>query len=291
MSRTLAERAARALAPRMGRRGFLARTAMAGTALTAAPATYVLRPRSAYAAICNCNGSRCDCGSLCCDGSTEFCCTVTGMNRCPPGTLTGGWWKVDSSGYCGGGPGTTSTATTSAGPAAAGAAASAAAAARALAAAAPGARAATGSGGAPFRYGQCNQHVRCPAPSPAGGHLRAAVAARPDVHHRRASGQRHPQPPPALPHRLAVRQPRLGHGRRGRRPGAGLEHRPEHGRPDPGPHLHRRAGSGQHRRRPAPNRRGPGLHGRGHAPRVRPRGEERRTRPAPGVRLRHRPRW
>ena len=165
MSRTLAERAARALAPRMGRRGFLARTAMAGTALTAAPATYVLRPRSAYAAICNCNGSRCDCGSLCCDGYTEFCCTVTGMNRCPPGTLTGGWWKVDSSGYCGGGPRyyiDCNHQCGSCGCEGSGICSGSCSGARCSCA-----RGSCGNrkwGCTGFRYGQCNQHVRCLGP-------------------------------------------------------------------------------------------------------------------------------
>jgi hypothetical protein len=165
MSRTLAERAARALAPRMGRRGFLARTAMAGTALTAAPATYVLRPRSAYAAICNCSGSRCDCGSLCCDGYTEFCCTVTGMNRCPPGTLTGGWWKVDSSGYCGGGPRyyiDCNHQCGSCGCGGSGICSGSCSGARCSCA-----RGSCGNrkwGCTGFRYGQCNQHVRCLGP-------------------------------------------------------------------------------------------------------------------------------
>lgn len=92
------------LSRRTGRRGFLARSAVVGSAIAANPVTYALRPTTAYAAICNCNGSACDCGQLCCDGYTEFCCTLTGENKCPPGTLLGGWWKVDGSGFCGGGP-------------------------------------------------------------------------------------------------------------------------------------------------------------------------------------------
>ena len=165
MSRVLAERAARALAPRMGRRGFLARTAMAGTALTAAPATYVLRPRSAYAAICNCSGSRCDCGSLCCDGYTEFCCTITGQNRCPPGTLTGGWWKVDSSSYCGGGPRYYADCNAPCGSCGCGGSGICSG-----SCSGTGCGCARGSCGnrkagcTGFRYGQCNQHVRCLGP-------------------------------------------------------------------------------------------------------------------------------
>ncbi|HKA83228.1 MAG TPA: hypothetical protein VKD21_05165 [Acidimicrobiales bacterium] len=102
MTQRLAERAARALSPRVGRRSFLTKSAIVGSALAAAPAKYILEPGTAYAAVCSCAGSRCDCGSACCDGYTEFCCAVTGINRCPPGTLTGGWWKVDGSSFCGG---------------------------------------------------------------------------------------------------------------------------------------------------------------------------------------------
>lgn len=84
------------------RRGFLQRAALVGTAVATNPATYLMRPVSAYAAICSCSGSSCSCGSQCCDGYTEFCCTITGENTCPPGTLTAGWWKVDGSSFCGG---------------------------------------------------------------------------------------------------------------------------------------------------------------------------------------------
>jgi hypothetical protein len=75
---------------------------MVGTALTVSPADLLLRPKSAYAAICGCSGSSCDCGSLCCDGYTEFCCALNGVNACPAGAVTGGWWKVDGSSFCGG---------------------------------------------------------------------------------------------------------------------------------------------------------------------------------------------
>lgn len=89
---------------RTSRRGFLGKSAMVGTAVVAAPTTFVLKPGSAYAAICNCNGSLCNCGDLCCDGYTEFCCTIYGKNRCPEGTLVAGWWKADGSGFCVGQP-------------------------------------------------------------------------------------------------------------------------------------------------------------------------------------------
>ncbi|MGI9601477.1 MAG: hypothetical protein ACR2QE_06320 [Acidimicrobiales bacterium] len=97
---TIVDRAARFLERRTDRRGFLRRGALAGSAMTVAPAAYVLRPTTAYAAICNCSGQSCDCGATCCDGYTEFCCTTTGVNGCPPGTSYGGWWKADGSGYC-----------------------------------------------------------------------------------------------------------------------------------------------------------------------------------------------
>jgi hypothetical protein len=102
VSARLADTAARFLARTPSRRNFLKRSAMAGTALAVAPADFVLRPGTAYGVICNCSGSSCACGSLCCDGYTEFCCTMTGSNSCPPGTIAAGWWKADGSSYCAG---------------------------------------------------------------------------------------------------------------------------------------------------------------------------------------------
>jgi hypothetical protein len=99
----LVDRLASALPGRFSRRGFLARTAVVGGALATDPLSYVLEPTSAYAAVCNCKGSSCDCGSLCCDGYTEFCCTITGNNTCPAGTVVAGWWKADTAPqFCGG---------------------------------------------------------------------------------------------------------------------------------------------------------------------------------------------
>jgi hypothetical protein len=99
----LTDRVATAISRRLDRRGFLARAALGGTALAVAPVAYSLRPGDAYTAICRCNGVRCPCGSTCCDGYTEFCCTVFGANRCPPGSVIAGWWKADGSPFCGGG--------------------------------------------------------------------------------------------------------------------------------------------------------------------------------------------
>ena len=53
---TLVERLSDRLANRVGRRSFLARTAIVGSALTVAPADLLLRPTTAYAAVCSCVG-------------------------------------------------------------------------------------------------------------------------------------------------------------------------------------------------------------------------------------------
>jgi len=90
------------LESRVTRRSFVVKSAMAGSALAVAPALYVLRPVSAYAAICNCAGHNCTCGSACCDGYTDFCCAITGSNTCPPGSFAAGWWKADGSAFCNG---------------------------------------------------------------------------------------------------------------------------------------------------------------------------------------------
>jgi hypothetical protein len=102
LTTTLTDRAAAFVDRRTSRRGFISRTAVVGSALTVAGPAYVLRPGTAYAAICSCVGRSCDCSSLCCDGYTEFCCAIYGENSCPPNTLLAGWWKVDNSSYCNG---------------------------------------------------------------------------------------------------------------------------------------------------------------------------------------------
>ncbi len=99
---SLVERLSAVLANKVDRRGFLARSAIVGSALTVAPTEFLLRPTSAYAAACTCVGANCACGALCCDGFTEFCCSIYGTNACPPGTAVAGWWKADGSGMCGG---------------------------------------------------------------------------------------------------------------------------------------------------------------------------------------------
>jgi hypothetical protein len=94
VSQRLVERTSAFLASRSSRRSFLFRTAVVGSALAAAPVRYLLKPGSAYAAVCGP-------GASCSSGWTAFCCTVNrGMNKCPPGTFVGGWWKIDRSPYC-----------------------------------------------------------------------------------------------------------------------------------------------------------------------------------------------
>ncbi|MBA3362237.1 MAG: twin-arginine translocation signal domain-containing protein [Acidimicrobiia bacterium] len=101
MSQRLVDGTARFLSKKTSRRGFLRRAAMVGSALVTVPGSYILRPGTAYAAVVpgDCPG-----GSRCRDGYTEFCCSMTGLNTCPPGTGVSGWWRAEGSGYCGGGP-------------------------------------------------------------------------------------------------------------------------------------------------------------------------------------------
>ncbi|MBV9661690.1 MAG: hypothetical protein JO337_11090 [Acidimicrobiales bacterium] len=91
------------LLSRTSRRGFLAKATVTATALSVAPVELLTRPGTAYGAICSCAGNNCNCTDLCCDGYTQFCCTINnGVNACPPGTFAGGWWKADGSQYCAG---------------------------------------------------------------------------------------------------------------------------------------------------------------------------------------------
>lgn len=77
-----------------GRRSFLRRAAMVGTALAVNPFDFILRPQSAYASVCGPSNE-------CSQGWTAFCCTINGgANTCPPGSYVAGWWKVSSSAFC-----------------------------------------------------------------------------------------------------------------------------------------------------------------------------------------------
>ncbi|MGI8682084.1 MAG: LGFP repeat-containing protein [Mycobacteriales bacterium] len=96
MSGRLTDAASSVLAARFSRRGFLARSAIVGSALVTNPVNYLLRPVAAYSSIC---GPAAGCS----DGFSVFCCTVNnGVNACPPGTIAGGWWKADRTSICGG---------------------------------------------------------------------------------------------------------------------------------------------------------------------------------------------
>jgi hypothetical protein len=104
VSATLVERASGFLETRLSRRSFINRSAYAGSAVAiGAGLDLALRPGTAYGLVCSCGNGNCGCGSTCCAGFTEFCCSVNGgYNYCPTGTVMGGWWKADNSSYCGG---------------------------------------------------------------------------------------------------------------------------------------------------------------------------------------------
>ena len=95
---TLSERIVERLAgvARVDRRGFLRGAAVVGAALSTTPWSYLVRPANAYDAVCGDDNT-------CADGYSVFCCTINnGANSCPPNSFIGGWWKADSSSFCGG---------------------------------------------------------------------------------------------------------------------------------------------------------------------------------------------
>lgn len=70
---------------------------MAGSALATNPKAYALMPQTAYATICGP-------GNTASSGWSVFCATINkGVNGCPPGSFTAGWWKAADSSWCGGG--------------------------------------------------------------------------------------------------------------------------------------------------------------------------------------------
>jgi hypothetical protein len=75
------------------RRSVLQRMAVGASALAVAPVRFLTRPGTAAQAI---NCADCHSGDKCCDGWTVFCCSLTGVNACPPYTYIGGWWKCTS---------------------------------------------------------------------------------------------------------------------------------------------------------------------------------------------------
>ncbi len=88
--------ASRAIERRVSRRGFLARTTLVGTAVSAVGWDFIVRPGSAYAWVC---GE----GASCYSGWTAMCCSINGgINQCPPGSFAGGWWKAEGASLCGG---------------------------------------------------------------------------------------------------------------------------------------------------------------------------------------------
>lgn len=81
----------------MSRRGLLVGAAVAGSALATDPKAYALQPQTAYATICGP-------ANTASSGWTIFCATINkGVNGCPPGSFTAGWWKAADSSWCGGG--------------------------------------------------------------------------------------------------------------------------------------------------------------------------------------------
>lgn len=105
MTRRLANSAGEWLARRTSRRGFIGRATLVGSAIAVAPLRYLLEPVTAEAVVrpscpgCNNNPG----SSACCDGYTEFCCSIYGSNECPSDTFYGGYWRVHQyrgGGYC-----------------------------------------------------------------------------------------------------------------------------------------------------------------------------------------------
>ncbi len=95
---TLSERIVERLAGLawVDRRSFLRGAAVVGAALTTTPWSYLVRPANAYDAVCGADNT-------CADGYSVFCCTINnGANSCPPNSFIAGWWKADSSSFCGG---------------------------------------------------------------------------------------------------------------------------------------------------------------------------------------------
>jgi hypothetical protein len=80
----------------LSRRSLFTRAAVVGSAVATSGLDFVLKPGTAYASIC---GDQHTCSS----GWTAMCCTINhGVNRCPPGSFAGGWWKAEGASLCGG---------------------------------------------------------------------------------------------------------------------------------------------------------------------------------------------
>jgi hypothetical protein len=95
-SERLVAAASGVLERRLSRRSLFARAAVVGSAVTTSGLDYILRPGTAYAAVCGT-------GHTCASGWTVMCCTIDrGVNQCPPGSFAGGWWKAEGASLCGG---------------------------------------------------------------------------------------------------------------------------------------------------------------------------------------------
>ncbi len=96
LAQRAADRVTGLLTRSTSRRGFLVRAGVLGSALAVNPTGFVLRPGTAYAAVCGP-------GSSPSSGWTVFCATINnGVNACPPGSIAAGWWKADGASLCGG---------------------------------------------------------------------------------------------------------------------------------------------------------------------------------------------
>ena len=103
LSTASVERSSSFLERRLSRRNVINRSAFVGSAVAVgAGLDLALKPGTAYGQICECGNAGCGCGSTCCSGFTDFCCSVTGFNYCPSNTMMGGWWMADNSSYCDG---------------------------------------------------------------------------------------------------------------------------------------------------------------------------------------------
>jgi hypothetical protein len=103
LSTVLVDRASAFLDNRLSRRNLINRSAFVGSAVAiGAGLDLALKPGTAYGQICECGNAGCGCGSTCCSGFTEFCCSVSGSNYCPANTVMGGWWMADNSSFCNG---------------------------------------------------------------------------------------------------------------------------------------------------------------------------------------------
>lgn len=95
LTERLVERTSSALDRPTDRRSVLRKAALVGSAVATGGVSYILRPGTAYASVCG------D-GAACTSGWTAFCCTVHGLNTCPPHSFPAGWWKIDASPFCNG---------------------------------------------------------------------------------------------------------------------------------------------------------------------------------------------